>query len=166
MKIPEGGPEQFFVLTDRSTNGPPTMVFFKVSSDAWRFAGATDRREGWPTCSTVHSIVGLRSRANMRAERETEWAGIGFRPCPYCGKALSCHDVEFLDEEGCTLDDYMVDSELFVSVLAMGCDCGSAKVVRAEAIRWPEEGWRKRFADAVNARAEVVRWPVPDASTS
>lgn len=156
MKFPENGPEAFFVLTDRGTYGPPTIVFFEVSSDAWRFAGETDRREGWPTCSTMRSIVGLRSKANMRAKREAEWAGIVFRPCPYCGKVPTCHDVEFLDEEGAGLDDYLVDMELFVSALTIACDCGSAKAVSAEAVRWPEAGWRKRFADAVNARAGVT----------
>ena len=153
MRFPEDGPEHFFVLTDRKSNGPPTMVFFRVSSDAWRFASRTDEREGWPTCSTVHSIV--ESRANMRAKREVAWAGITFRPCPYCGKAVTCHDVEFLDEEGERLDDYMVDQELFVSALAISCDCGSAKVVSAEAVRWPEKGWKERFADIVNMREEV-----------
>ncbi len=155
MRFPEDGPEEFFVLTDRGSNGPPTIVFFRVSSDAWRFASETDEREGWPTYSTVHSIVGLRSRANMRAKRESEWTGITFRPCPYCGRSITCHDVEFLDEEGAGLDDYLVDMELFVSALAISCDCGSAKVVSAEAVRWPEKGWRERFADSVNMRAGV-----------
>ncbi len=157
MNVPEGGPERFFVLTDRAVNGPPTMVFFETSKDAIVFARETDRREGAPSHSTVHSIVDLRSRATLRAKREAEWAGITFRPCPYCGKALTCHDVGFMDEDGGTVDDVNADRELFVHIIDIGCGCGGGKAVYAEAIRWPKAGWRKRFADRINTRAEAVQ---------
>ena len=97
----------------------------------------------------------MRSRAKTRARREAEWAGITFRPCPYCGKPLACHDVGFMDEEGGTVDDFKVDMELFVHFIDIGCGCGGGKTVLAEAVRWPKAGWRKRFADRVNTRAEV-----------
>lgn len=157
MKFPEGGPERFFVLTDRGSDGPPTIVFFKDWFDASKFASATDEREGGSTSSKVRGIWQLRIRAKMRARREAEWTGITFRPCPYCGKALTCHDVKFLDEAGPMLDESLVREELFLHALSISCDCGSAKVVSAEAVDWPKAGWRKRFADCVNMRAEAVQ---------
>ncbi len=157
MNFPEGGPERFFVLTDRADNGPPTMVFFETSRDAIVFARETDGREGAPSHSSVHSIVCLRSLATQRARREAEWAGITFSPCPYCGKALTCHDVEYCDEDGESIDDLTAGRELFVQYLGIGCGCGGAKTVYARSVGWPKAGWRKRFADCVNMRAGAIQ---------
>lgn len=152
MMFPEDGPTQYYVLTDRGISGPPTIVFFEDWPTASGFVDWLSSIDG-SASSTIFSVSGMRANARARAKRESEWDGITFKPCPYCGARLTCHDISFVDEDGGEVDDQYVDRELFVWAVAISCGCGCAKVVSAEAIRWPIKGWKRRFADSVNARA-------------
>lgn len=150
MMFPQDTPAKYYVFTERGPSGPPTFVLFENWTDASRFCDAS--RDG-AVSSAMYSIKGKIAESKRRAKAEKDWAGISFKPCPWCGKPLTCHDVSYQDDDGESVDDWEADRELYVEYISISCKCGGWKAVRAYKINWPDEGWRQRFAETVNARA-------------
>ena len=152
MKFPTKTSAKYYVLTERGPSGPPTIVLFENWTDASRFCDSSRDNEG-VVRSTMHSIKGKIAENKKRAKAERDWKGISFKPCPWCGKPLTCNDVSYQDDDGGSVDDVTADRELFVEYISISCNCGGWKTVPAYKVNWPDEGWRERFAEKVNARA-------------
>lgn len=152
MKFPRKTPAKYYVLTERGPSGPPTIVLFEEWTEASGFCDSSRVTEG-VVSSTLYSVKGKIAEAKKRARAEKNWKGISFKPCPWCGKPLTCNDISYLDDDGGSVDDLEVDRGLFVEYIGISCDCGGWKAVQAYKVGWPDEGWRERFAEKVNARA-------------
>ncbi len=157
MKFPQNTPAEYYVLTERGPSGPPTIVLFEKWTEASEFCDSTRETEG-VVSSTMYSVKWVIAERKRRAKAEKDWKGISFKPCPWCGRPLTCNDVTYYDDDWNCVDDPEADGEVYVDSISISCKCGGRKTVHAYKVDWPEEGWRGRFAEKVNARpTEGVR---------
>ncbi len=156
MKFPRNTSARYYALTERGISGPPTIILFDDWEAAGDFVDASRDADGVVSC-TLYNINSKREEAKARARAEKDWAGISFKPCPYCGRPLTGFDVQCYDDDGGFVERACIERGLFVEAIAISCECGGCKLIPACKVDWPEDGWRERFADAVNARAGAVQ---------